>query len=34
MYHLLFFLKSAAGLVIWKGIGEIEPGGPRLLKGF
>jgi three-Cys-motif partner protein len=34
MYHLLFFSKSPAGLSIWKGIGEIEPGGQRRLKGF
>jgi three-Cys-motif partner protein len=34
MYHLLFFSKSQKGLDIWKGIGEIEPGGQRRLKGF
>jgi three-Cys-motif partner protein len=34
MYHLLFFSKSRAGLSIWKGIGEIEPGGQRRFKEF
>lgn len=34
MYHLQFFSKSPKGLAIWKGIGQIEPGGQRRLKGF
>jgi hypothetical protein len=27
-------VNSQKGLDIWKGIGEIEPGGQRRLKGF
>jgi len=29
MYHLLFFFKHGAGLIIWRGIKQIDPNGQR-----